>query len=256
MVGSRVYGIAAILLGAVILAWHDFAVIWQPVPDELTPRARMLSAYAAGAIFVAAGIALMLRRWERPAALAVVVLSLVFAAGWGRRIAGAPEQFAMWLGLAEQMAVVLGGLAIIAMRRERARAMAQGLRVLFGLCLLAFGAAHWLYVTETAELVPAWLPPGQRFWALATGAADIAAGLALLAGPLALLAARLAATMFAGFGMLVWVPQLFASDAGHVAWSGTAITFAIAAATWAVADLIARVPPPRWWRRGADDHIA
>lgn len=252
MVGSRVYGIAAVLLGAVIIAWHEFAAIWQPVPDTLPERA--LFAYAAGAIFVVAGIALVLRRWEQPAALAVVALSLVFAAGWGRRIAGAPDQLAMWLGLAEQVSVVLGGLAVVAARRGRP-ALAHGVRMLFALCLLAFGAAHLVYVKETAAMVPAWLPPEQRFWALATGVADVAAGLALLAGPLALLAARLAAAMFVGFGLLVWLPQLFGPNAGHTEWSGTAVTLAIAAAARAVADLVAQVPPPAWWRRGSAERL-
>ena len=139
MMGSRVYGLAAVLLGAVVLVWHEFSSTWQPVPDTLPQRA--LFAYAAGAVFVAAGLALVARRWERPAALAVAALSLVFAAGWANRIAGQPTLFATWLGLAEQMAVVLGGLAIVISRGGRAGPAAHGLRVLFGLCLLAFGTA-------------------------------------------------------------------------------------------------------------------
>lgn len=243
MIGSRVYGFAAMLLGAVILAWHDFTATWQPVPDALPQRA--LFAYVAGAIFLVAGIALVLRRRERPAALAVAALSLVFAAGWVGRVAASPHVFATWLGLAEQMAVILGGVAIAAAKRGPA---AHGVRVLFGLCLLAFGTAHLLYVEETAAMVPAWLPPGTRFWATATGVADIAAGLALLAGPLALVAARLAALMFLGFGALVWLPMLVAMPTDQTTWAGTVITLAIAAAAWTVADLIARAPPPAWWR--------
>ena len=248
MMGSRVYGLAAVLLGAVVLAWHEFSSTWQPVPDTLPQRA--LFAYAAGAVFVAAGLALVARRWERPAALAVAALSLVFAAGWANRIAGQPTLFATWLGLAEQMAVVLGGLAIVISRGGRSGPAAHGLRVLFGLCLLAFGTAHLLYVKETAAFVPAWIPPGQRFWALATGVADIAAGIALLAGPLALLAARLATAMFLGFGLLIWLPRLIAAPTDQMTWFGNAVNLAIAGGAWAVADMIARAPPPAWWRRG------
>ncbi len=248
MVGSRVYGLAALLLGAVMLAWGDFSGTWQPVPDALPQRA--LFAYAAGAILAASGIALLVRRWERPAALAVAAVSLVFAAGWAGRIAGQPTLFAMWLGFSEQMAVVLGGLAVVAARGKRAGPTAHALRVGLGLCLLAFGTAHLLYVKETADFVPAWIPPGQRFWALATGVADIAAGIALLAGPLALLAARLAAAMFTGFAVLVWLPRLVAAPTDPMNWFGNAVTLMIAAGTWAMADLIARTPPPAWWRRG------
>lgn len=245
MAGSRIYGLAALLLGAVMLAAGDFSGTWQPVPDTLPQRA--LFAYAAGALFIATGLALVLRRWERPSALAIAAVSLVFAAGWGGRIAAQPTLFAVWLGLAEQLAVVLGGLAIVVSRGGPA---AQALRVGFGLCLLAFGAAHLIYLKETAEMVPAWLPPGERAWALATGVADIAAGIAVLTGPLALLATRLAAAMFAGFGVLVWLPLVAAAPGEPMNWFGTAVTLTIAAGTWALADLIARTPPPAWWRRG------
>ncbi len=248
MVGSRVYGLAALLLGGVMLSWGDFSGTWQPVHDGLPQRT--LLALAAGAILAAAGLALLLRRWERPAALAIAALVLVFVAGWAGRIAGQPTLFAVWLGLAEQTSIALGGLAVAVSRSGRAGPAAHALRVLFGLCLLAFGTAHLLYVQETADFVPAWIPPGQRFWALATGVADIAAGLALLAGPLALLAARLASAMFIGFGLLVWLPRLIAAPAEQMNWFGAAVTVAIAAAAWTVADLIARAPPPAWWRRG------
>jgi uncharacterized membrane protein YphA (DoxX/SURF4 family) len=248
MIGSRVYGLAAVLLGAVVLAWHEFSSTWQPVPDALPQR--VLLAYAAGATLVVAGLALVARRWERPAALTVAALSLVFAAGWAGRIVGQPTLFAVWLGFAEQMAVVVGGLAVVVSRDGRAGPTAHVLRVAFGLCLLAFGTAHLLYVKETADFVPAWIPPGQRFWALATGIADLAAGIALLAGPLALLAARLATAMFIGFGLLVWLPRLIAAPTDQMTWFGNAVNLSIAAAAWAMADLIARAPPPAWWRRG------
>jgi hypothetical protein len=97
-------------------------------------------------------------------------------------------------------------------------------------------------------MVPAWLPPGTRFWAIATGVADLAAGLALLTGPLALVAARMATLMFLGFGALVWLPMLLAMPTDQTTWAGNAINLAIAAGAWAMADLIARAPPPKWWR--------
>lgn len=250
MWGSRTYGLAAMLLGAIMLCWQEFAQIWQPVPDELPEAVRTACVYGVGAILLASGAALLAKRLEVPAALAVAAISLVFTLGWVRRIGYFPHLLGMWLSPGEQLSVVLGGLAVVAARRPRATRFAHGLRLAFGLCLVAFGTIHFLSVAETAAMVPAWLPPGQRFWALATGAAAIAAGLALLAGPFALLAARLATAMLFGFAALVWVPRIIALPAEHVTWSGMAMTVAVAAAAWAMADLVAQVPPPAWWRRG------
>ena len=50
MHGSRIYGLAALLLGAVMFAMGDFSETWQPVPEALPQRA--LLARAAGAILV------------------------------------------------------------------------------------------------------------------------------------------------------------------------------------------------------------
>jgi uncharacterized membrane protein YphA (DoxX/SURF4 family) len=245
-IGNRIYGAAAIALGLVGLAWGDFAAVWQPVPPE-TPGYTAL-AYATAVLLCGAGAALQWRRTSAAGALLLALFSTIFAILWARRIIGHPEIFAVWSGTAEQLALAVGGLAVYVSQRPGdelfAVRFAKACRLVFGLSLVAFGAAHFLYVTETAAMVPAWLPPGQRVWALATGAAHLLAGLALLSGIRALLAARLLTAMFVGFGLLVWLPQLFSAPHEHMAWAGNAINFALIGAAWAVADMIARFDTP------------
>jgi len=81
--------------------------------------------------------------------------------------------FGPWAGIAEQLALVAGGpLAYASVAHSdavRAARLIQCGRLLFGVRLLSFGFAHFLYVAETAALVPAWLPPSQTFWAYAGG---------------------------------------------------------------------------------------
>ena len=79
---------------------------------------------------------------------------------------------------------------------------------MFGVCLILFGAAHLFYLQPTAELVPAWLPPGQVFWAYATAAGHFAAGAAILSGMAARMAAMLLTAMFLIFSVLVHIPIL------------------------------------------------
>jgi uncharacterized membrane protein YphA (DoxX/SURF4 family) len=244
-IGNRIFGAAAIALGLVGLVWGDFAAVWQPVPPE-TPGYVFL-AYATAFLLCGAGAALQVRRTAAGGALLLTALYAVFALLWSRRIVSHPEIFAVWSGTSEQLALAVGGLAVYVSQRPNdelfAVRLALGCRLVFGLCLVAFGTAHFLYVKETSALVPAWLPPGQKLWALATGAAHLLAGLALLSGIRALLAARLLTLMFVGFGLFVWLPQPFSTPHEHMAWAGNAINFALIGAAWAVADMIARFNP-------------
>jgi uncharacterized membrane protein YphA (DoxX/SURF4 family) len=89
-------------------------------------------------------------------------------------------------------------------------------------------------------MVPKWIPPGQKFWAITTGIAHVCAGLAILSGVLAGLASRMPTAIILGFGALVWLPALTATPRDHLVWGGNAVNLAMAGATWIVADSIAR----------------
>ena len=239
--GRHVYGLAAIALGLIGLWWGDFASVWQPVPSGLAGRTAL--AYAASLILLAGGAALQWRRTAKTASLGLAALYAIFMLLWLRRVIGAPQIFGTWSGCAEQLALVVGGIVSFASLQETARAiqMARVGRVVFGLCLVAFGTAHFLYLPQTAGMTPKWLPPSPTFWALATGGAHVAGGMALISGLYARLAARLVTAMFAGFGLLVWLPQLVAHPAAHMVWSGNGINLALVGAVWVVGDAIQKL---------------
>jgi uncharacterized membrane protein len=101
--------------------------------------------------------------------------------------------------------------------------------------MLPFGAAHFVYLKETAALVPTWLPM-PMVWASATGVAYFLAGAALLVGVYARLAAALCALQIGLFTLLVWVPIMAAGSKSAFQWSETVISFALTAGAWVVAD--------------------
>jgi uncharacterized membrane protein YphA (DoxX/SURF4 family) len=237
--GRHVFGVAAILFGASGLVWGDFATIWQPVRG--VPYHTALS-YVVNLCLLVAGIAVQWRRSARPALLVLAGVYLIFAGFWFPRVLLLPRVAGTWSGFAEQFCLVVAALMMyVALDAPDAPWSTIALRVgrvLFGLCAISFGVVHFEALKQTADMVPAWLPPNQRFWAQATGIAHLLAGIAIATGIRAALAARLLTAMFVGFGLLVWLPSLVAQPLVHRVWGGNAMNLAAAGAAWIVADLL------------------
>ena len=240
-IGLRVYGAGAVALGIVGLAWGDFALVWQPVPSNVPGRAAL--AYVAAGALLLAGAAV---QWRHTARVGVIALSTLYAMCVSLlhlpRVVAHPSALSTWAGSAEQLALVAGGLVAYASAAQTAagspKRLAQVGRLLFALCLFSFGLVHFVYVSETASFVPKWLPPGQMFWAYATGVAHWAAGLAVLSGILASPATRLLTVMFIVFGILVHAPSILADPRSHLNWTANAMNLALIGSAWVLADSV------------------
>jgi uncharacterized membrane protein YphA (DoxX/SURF4 family) len=244
-IGWRVYGLGVMALGALCLVWGNFDS-GQPVPNYIPDRTAL--AYIAGAFMLVAGAAVEWRRtaaWGA-AALAVYYAFVVVLLMNGRIVLAHYVEFGAWSGTAEQLAIAAAGLIVYAANADIDSAQAARLtrigRIAFGICAILFGGAHFFYMNLTVPLIPKWLPPGQVFWAYATGVAHIAAGVAILTGVQARLAAVLLTIMYASFTPLVHVPMLLADPANHFEWTENALNIALTGVAWVVADSLA-------WRR-------
>ena len=233
--GIYIYGLAALFLGAVGLAFADFADVWQPVPKDLPLRTVL--AYATGLALVAGGLGVFIRRTRLAAALGLTVLfGLDVVLLHGANILAKPLELGSWSGAAEQLAVAAGGLALWAGAVDpKSETAVKAARLLFGVCAICFGAVHFEYLQPTVNWVPK-LFPDPVFWAALTGAAHIAAGIALLSDIKAKLAARLSAIMYAVFGVFVHAPGLWAHPHDHFWWSANAVNLTLIGAAWVLAD--------------------
>jgi uncharacterized membrane protein YphA (DoxX/SURF4 family) len=244
--GTRVYGLAAAALGLPALIFGSFAAMGLPVPPTVPGYPILL--YAAGAWLVLAGLALQLRRAALPASL---MLTLFFAAALlilhVPRAAAEPAIWVSWEGVAELLAMALGGALAFAATTDGPRvALVRRIApLLFGACLLVFGISEFVYARFTAAMVPAWLPPARLFWAYATGGCQIAAGLAVLSGVLDLPAARLLTAMYLAFGLLVHLPRLIADPRSPGAWGEHGVNLVLLGAAWVLADTLANATRPR-----------
>ncbi len=116
--------------------------------------------------------------------------------------------------------------------------------MLFAVSLLPVGLSHLVYVKQTAELVPAWLPY-RVGWAYLTGAGQIACGLGVLFSILPRVAARAEAAMISLFTLLVWGPAILAAPKTRRPWTAFFISWAIASAAWVIAQNIAPTRPAK-----------
>jgi uncharacterized membrane protein len=240
--GARVFGVGIMALGLLWLALGDFDY-GQAVPKNFPARTAL--AYGAAAFMFVAGVAIEWRRTVAfgSAALAVYFALVVTLLMGGGVIAAHATEYGAYSSVAAQLAVAAGALIIYARTLSDA-VMAARLtrvsRVMFGICAVLFGGAHFFYMNLTAPLVPKWLPLSGEFWGYATGVAHIAAGVAILTGVKARLAAILLTIMYASFTPLVHLPMLIAEPANHFTWSENVLNVILTGVAWIVADSLAR----------------
>jgi uncharacterized membrane protein YphA (DoxX/SURF4 family) len=243
-VGHAVFAATMIVMGVMGFLAGDFVQPWLPVPKWLP--AHTVLAYPCASISLGCGIGLVVRR-AAPVASRVLfgaLLVWLLVLRLPNLFYQTPLVLVAWTF--GSTAVMVAGAWVLyswlADERDRRRfgffTDARGLRVarvLYGLSLIPFGLAHFMYVDATTVLIPSWLP-WHVGWAYFTGAAFIAAGLAVATGVCARLAAALSTLQMASFGLIVWVPRVIAGTVSEFQRGEFITTFVLMAGAWMVAD--------------------
>lgn len=237
-------------LGVLALIYGDFALVWQPVAAWVPGRTAL--AYGSGVLMLLGGAALLFRATAAVAVRVLFPYLIVWLLLKAPALVVAPQMEAVWLGIGELAVLLAGGWVLFArlsgIREGSALAFATGesgvriARILFAISLIPIGLSHLVYVKQTAELVPAWLPY-RNGWAYLTGVGQMACGIGVLFSIYPRVAAVTEATMLSLFTLLVWVPAILAAPRTRLPWTAFFISWAIAAAAWVIALNVARKRP-------------
>ena len=237
--GLYVYAAAAIFLGVLGLVSADFATQWQNVGPSIPLRVPL--AYLTAVIELAAGLALLVPRTARAGAITLTIVYSIFTLIWVPAAFVNLGNFDPIGNVFEEFSLVAGGLVLCAILSPAGSWLASRrpfFVLLFGVCPISFGIVHIKDMPGLLTAIPAWLPPGQMFWAYATTLGFFCAAVSILTGILAQLAARLLTAEILVFEFLFWIPNLSAGPHNHFNWAGNAISIAIAGASWVVSDSI------------------
>ena len=252
--GHACFAVVMTWLGAMGVSKGDFVPVWQPVPRWVPAREAL--AYLCAAISLASGLGLL---WQRTAAVAsrVIFASLALwlvALRLPNLFFQTPLVLVAWTFGSTAVMVAAAWVLYVWFAGDSDRhtlgplAGDPGLRIaraLYGVSLIPFGLAHFMYLDATTVLMPQWLPWHQA-WAYLTGAAFIAAGLAVTVGVWARWAAALSTLQLGLFGLIVWVPRVLSGAVNDFQWGEFVVTCALTAGAWVVTDsyrvMASRVP--------------
>lgn len=241
--GRHVFGVAALVLAACALAWHDFN-IWEPTQPLAHTPYREIPVYVAALLEIFGGLAIQWRRTAQAGALALGVIYMTFALLSVPAIIHGPLIYNSWGDFFQQFSLVAGAIIVYASFAPRDAAWAQKAMQIgyycFAICVVSFTLEQLFYMNVTASFVPKWIPPGQMFWAVTTTIALALAAISLLTGRQALLASKLLTLMLVMFGLLIWLPAAFINPHSQVVWAGNTENLAVAGAAWIVADFLAQ----------------
>jgi uncharacterized membrane protein YphA (DoxX/SURF4 family) len=227
--GRLFFATSLIAFGVQQFIYGDFVPGRAPVWPASIPG-RLIWAYLSGAVFSAAGAAIILgikARWA-----AVVSGTMIFVWALLRHIPLAvadPNYGGAWTMLGKALALFGGAFAVAgSLPKEtggRAGALAAIVnskdgfiylgRVCLGAFLISSGIQHFLFSEFVAQLVPTWIP-GAVFWTYFAAVALIAGGAGLILPLTTRWAGTLTGLMIFLWVVLLHIPRaLAAADAGR-----------------------------------------
>lgn len=230
-VGRTFFAVALIGLGIEHFIFREFVTGRAPAWPASIPGG-VVWAYLTGIAFIGIGVAVLIRKGARPAAILagalifawallrnvpVVAADSLLGGTWTR--AGKALTFfgGAWAVASTLPAVKAGGAARLrSFMNRRAEFIVLG-RVTLGIFMIITGFQHYIFTEFVASLIPGWFPGDAVFWTYFAGAALLAGGAGLLVPWTARLAAFLSGVMVFSWFWIVHLPRTFTSVSDGIA---------------------------------------
>jgi uncharacterized membrane protein len=219
--GRCFFGLATAASGVLQLAIGGFVRLVPPLPAWVPAKAAL--PYVVGVVLVALGLAIASGRMARTAAtllagliMAMLVLVTPQAMVSNPDIDRPLLRGFMYTNPLKCLALIGGAALIAAVWPDGELGLFPGggvgkwarvAPILLAAFLFVCGFQHYWYREFVDALVPAWIPPSQRFWTFFTGTALMAGGIGILVPRTARLAASLSALMIFLWVLLLHIPR-------------------------------------------------
>jgi uncharacterized membrane protein len=231
LVGRWFFGLALLGLGAEHFIFREFVTGRAPAwPDALPGK--LWWVYGSGVAVILAGMAILVRRWGRQAALGlgvliftwallrqlpIVIADSVLAGSWtqaGKALTFFGGSFAIAATFPPVQGAAMGGWRRYANATDPFVRMGQYCLASF---LILTGMQHFKFLAFVATLIPAWFPGNPVLWSQFAGLALLACGVGLLFSRTAALAGQLAGLMIFSWFWIVHLPRVRTSVSDGIA---------------------------------------
>lgn len=236
---QRLFGLGIIAVGVLTAVYGYEVLLFLPAPPTWIPWLKVVG-YVSTVIMLGTGAGLVFDRTARVSIWILLPFLLLWTLSRVPVVVLDPLREISWFGIGE-VAVLAAAAMILYVRLAEPSGgptIVRIARILFGLSLVTYGLSHFFeFAARTVSLVPAWLP-FRTGWADLCGAGQIAAGLGVAFAVYPRVAAAAEAAMLSLFTLLVWVPAIITKPGLDSNWVEGLFTFALACASWLVAESI------------------
>ena len=245
-VGRSFFGLALLGLGAEHFVFREFVTGRAPAwPDGIPGELAWV--YVSGVVVMLVGLAVLLRRWGRPAALGlgglifvwallrhvpIVVADSLLAGSWtqaGKALTFVGGSFAIAATFPPVQGAATGGWRRVANATDPFVRMGRYCLAIF---LIIAGMQHFKYLAFVVTLIPAWFPGNAVLWSQLAGVLLLICGVGLLFSRTATSAGLVAGLMIFSWFWIVHLPRVRTSVSDGIAifealaFSGVALVLA------------------------------